>query len=141
MGVLGRWNAEFSDLVADDHLIEDLESAKEADQIMALLRLTDVHQIMVWLVCELREASRKCETWAARRPMLVTILKSDSMEDFIQGMQLFVLGGNPIRAKLARDADSQPLLPCNQPAAFKRLLEMVSFSLHPAYRERLQPWR
>jgi hypothetical protein len=135
MGVLGRWNAEFSDLVADDHLIEDLESAKEADQIMALLRLTDVHQIMVWLVCELREASRKCETWAARRPMLVTILKSDSMEDFIQGMQLFVLGGNPIRAKLARDADSQPLLPCNQPAAFKRLLEMVSFSLHPAYRE------
>jgi hypothetical protein len=137
MGVLGRWNAEFQDLVADDDLIQDLKAAEGADQIMERLRLTDVHQIMTWLVCELRDASRAGEKWTERRPMLDHVLqKCDSMEDIIQGMQHFVLGRNPMRPKPARTADSEPSLPCNQPAAFKRLLEMVIFSLHAAYRER-----
>ena len=38
-------------------LARGLESADGADRIMELLHLTDVHQIMTWLVCELREAT------------------------------------------------------------------------------------
>jgi hypothetical protein len=136
MGVLGRWNAEFEDLVVDDDLIADLKAAKEVDKIMELLRLTDVHQMMVWLVCELREASCAGETWTDRKERLKYVFeKCDSMEDLIQGMQNFVLGLSPERPKLSRAAESKPSLPCNQPAALNRLLEMVIFSLHPAYRE------
>jgi hypothetical protein len=136
MAVLGRWNSELEDLVTDDNLIQYLKKAKGADQILERLRLTDVHQIMTWLVCELREASRAGEKWSERRPMLNHVLQEcDSMEDLIQGMQHFVLGRNPMRPKLGRAADSEPSLPCNQPAALERLLEMVIFSLHAAYRE------
>jgi hypothetical protein len=82
MGVLGRWNAKFEDLVADDYLIADLKAATKVDHIMELLRQTDVHQMMVWLVCELREASCAGETWAKRRKRLGYVLqKCDSMED------------------------------------------------------------
>ena len=59
-----------------------------------------------------------------------------AMLDLIQGMQHFVLGRNPMRPKLGRAADSEPSLPCNQPAALERLLEMVIFSLRAAYRGR-----
>jgi hypothetical protein len=136
MGVLGRWNAKFEDLVADDYLIADLKAATKVDHIMELLRLTDVHQMMVWLVCELREASCAGETWTDRKERLKYVFeKCDSMEDLIQGMQNFVLGLSPERPKLSRAAESKPSLPCNQPAALNRLLEMVIFSLHPAYRE------
>jgi hypothetical protein len=106
MGVLGRWNAKFEDLVADDYLIADLKAATKVDHIMELLRLTDVHQMMVWLVCELREASRAGETWTDRRKRLDYVLqKCDSMEDLIQGMQHFVLGRSPVRPKLGRAAE------------------------------------
>ena len=134
MGVLGRWTAGFTDLVADDDLIEDLHAAKGPDQILECLRLTDVHQVMTWLVCELREASCAHEEWGARKPMLKHVLDCDSLDDLMQGMEHFVLGRNPIRPKLERAADWEPPLPCNQPAALKRLLEMVIFSLHAAYR-------
>jgi hypothetical protein len=112
MGVLGCWNAKFKDLVADDDLTQDLEAAKGADQIMELLRLTDVHQlqVMVWLVCELREASCAGEKpeWTELRLRLNrdhVLQECDSMEDLIQGMQHFVLGRSPVRPKLGRAAE------------------------------------
>jgi hypothetical protein len=140
VGVLGRWNVDFEDLVADDYLIEDLKTATEIDQIMDLLRLTDVHQVMVWLVCELRQANSQCkkESWENRKEMLQHVLeKSETMETLNKGMEHFILGRSPIRPKPSRGpAEKEPSLPCNQPAALKRLLEMIIFSLHAAYRER-----
>ena len=51
-------------------------------------------------------------------------------------MEHFILGKCPIRPKPGRGAvEKVPSLPCNQPAALKRLLEMIIFSLHAAYRE------
>ena len=139
MGVLGRWNVDFEDLVADDDLIGDLKAATAIDPIMDLLRLTDVHQVMVWLVCELRQANSQCqkESWENRKEMLKHVLeKSETMETLNKGMEHFILGRSPIRPKPSRGpAEKEPSLPCNQPAALKRLLEMIIFSLHAAYRE------
>jgi hypothetical protein len=136
VGLLGRWNVDFEDLVTDEVLIGDLKAATAIDQIMDLLRLTDVHQVMVWLLCELREASVKDETWAGRKVLLKHVLeKSETIDSLNEGMEHFILGKCPIRPKPSRGAEKVPSLPCNQPAALKRLLEMIIFSLHAAYRE------
>jgi hypothetical protein len=136
-GVLGRWNVDFEDLVADDDLTEDLKAATAIDPIMDLLRLTDVHQVMVWLICELRKASGKADSWASRKEMLKHVLeKSETITSLNEGMEHFILGKSPIKPKPGRGAvEKDPALPCNQPAALNRLLEMIIFSLHAAYRE------
>ena len=137
VGVLGRWNVDFEGLVADDDLIDELKAAKDINQIMDLLRLTDVHQVMVWLACELRTASGKEDSWANRKEMLKHVLeKGETIASLNEGMEHFILGRCPIRPKPGRGAvEKDPVLPCNQPAALNRLLEMIIFSLHAAYRD------
>jgi hypothetical protein len=118
-------------------LTEDLKAATAIDPIMDLLRLTDVHQVMVWLICELRKASGKEDSWASRKEMLKHVLeKSETIDSLNEGMEHFILGKSPIKPKPGRGAvEKDPALPCNQPAALNRLLEMIIFSLHAAYRE------
>ena len=130
MGVLGRWEAELEDVLVDDNLVQDLKDLSGEDSIMDLLRLTDVHQIIAWLACEIRDAARNSEeSFSEKRTMLKVVLDSENMEDAFSSMKNFLHGFSTKKA-LERNA-----LCCQQPAAFQRLIHFLVFSLHPAYRE------
>jgi hypothetical protein len=135
MGVFGRWEGEPKDWLVDESLIEDLAhfDGKTTDSVMDLLRLTDIHQIMVWLVCTLREASQPGESFSARRQLLLTVLGKDTMEESFESMALFLYGRCTERTAEGRVAADYKT--CDQPAAFNRLLEAVVFGMHAAYRE------
>ncbi len=128
IGVFGRWEGEPKDWLVDEGLIEDLAHFKgnTTDSGMDLLRLTDIHQIMVWLVCTLREASMPGESFSARRQLLLTVLGKDTMEESFESMALFLYGRCTERTAEGRVAADYKT--CNQPAAFQRLLEGRSFS-------------
>jgi hypothetical protein len=129
MGVLGRWEAEPKDLLVDADLVEAMCTVQGVDEITDLLRLTDVHQFITWLVCELREASAP-ESFAAKRKHLKSVLECPSMEKSFKGMEDFLLGRSPVKPMERGKISS-----CPQPAAFKRLLEFVVFSLHADFRK------
>ena len=91
---LGRWEGELQDRLVDESLIEELGNSKGKTTIavMDLLRLTDIHQIMVWLVCTLREASRPRKSFCARRQLLLKVLAKDTMEESFKSRALFIYG-------------------------------------------------
>ena len=133
MGVFGRGEGELN--LVDESLTEDLDHFKgTTDAVMDLLRLTDIHQIMVWLVCTLREASKPGESFCARRQLLSNVLGKDTMEESFESMELFIYGRCTERTTEGRAAADYKT--CKQPAAFRRLLEAVVFGMHDVYRER-----
>ena len=135
MGVFGRWEVDLKDLLVDENLTEDLDNFKgDTDAVMDLLRLTDIHQIMVWLVCTLREASMPEESFRARRQLLSKVLGKDTMEESFESMELFIYGRCTERTAEGRAAADYKT--CKQPAAFRRLLEAVVFGMHDVYRVR-----
>ena len=125
MGLLGRWECKLEDLLVDERLREDLALFKgDTDALMDLLRQMDIHQILVWLVCTLREATQPEESFSERRKLLLKVFEKDTMEESFDSMALFIYGRSRAAARCKT---------CKQPAAFQRLLEAVVFGMIDAY--------
>ena len=135
MGVFGREGDPSDLMMFDQGLIDDLGSSRrDRDSVMDLLRLTDVHQMMTGLVCDLREVSKPEEPFSERRKMLAAVFDQPTLEQSFAGMADFLYGRSPDKPATRRE--TAHCMICNQPAAFQRLLELFVFSLHAAYRER-----
>jgi hypothetical protein len=107
------------------------EGNTDTAAVMDLLRQTDIHQIMVWLVCTLREASQPGESFSERKQLLLRVFEKETMEESFKSMALFIYGRSTERTAEGRTAANY--MTCKQPAAFKRLLEAVVFGMTDAY--------
>ena len=130
MGIMAFWDVKLAELLYDDQLANP-EKLKKMDgpSLMDVLRQTDFQQLILWFAFGLRITLRttKEETFSEKKQCLRGMLEAaQSVEDACEAMDGFLHGLKP-RA-MRKEEDKR----CGQPAAMRRVCEMLVIALDPA---------
>ena len=132
VGLLGPFKA--AELVIDEDLAKTFElNGVRQEALMDRLRLTDFHQIILWLIRRLRA---KDESFAATKKDLSVVLSRPTVQEQCEQMSIWLHGG-AVSAEGRANRAVTFSTKCQQPAALKRLCDMVVRALHPDHREEI----
>ena len=129
MGILACWDVDPAERLYDPELAAKLKKGDSEPISMDVLRQTDFQQLILWFAFAFRPAK---ETFSEKKKCLTAMLKdAESVEDACGAVDRFLHGLKPVSVRPEQDER------CRQPAALRRLCEMLIIALDPASSEKV----